>query len=881
MATPSMVIRIAATVAELRKNLAEGANSIETTAAALKRMEKSFSGDRILADANAMTAAVHNLGGASKLTEAEQARVNRAVTEAIAKYRALGQQAPPDMIRLAQETAKVGHATDDAAKKTSLWSGMLRSIGPAIAAAFSIGAIKAFATDLMDTADSLIKMREKTGISVEGLQQLEAAAIQGGNTLDEVTAAISKMQVNLAGGDKGVVHALRLVGLSIGDLRALKPEDQFTTIAAAIQKVQDPADQAKLRMLLFGKAGNEIAGTLNQDFASIAASAVGMSTHTAEALDSAGDRLAQWWKDIKAASANFIVSAVDAATLAPTALQIVLADLEAKMYASLARISGAISKVTFGQASHAWAADAHHFQLAAEAAGEKAKDLGRRLLDMQADMVASAASTRVAVRPLLDFGDGAGKAKKAAEDFTVTIDQLTVAVPEFRTKVLQLLPTLDEMEAAFRKNDVAAGKFIDDLIKGLPKIPQETEPQLKKAGFSFATFGDIVSAVGAGIGGTAGRIVSAAGSIASAFASGGLWGGIVAGIGAGVGALASLFGKGEGKKVNDLRDAFISAAGGLHALNVRASEAGLSLTSLLRADTVKEYEAAIASLNKAFDVQAAKLEEIASLRGQMADTEAEIARLQASLIPTFDQVNAVLERYGINLDAAGQKVNQLALTDAATKILNDWELIEAAEIDATAALTGMADEISAVVDRALDFGLSVPKNMQPMIESLLQQGLLLDENGERITDISGLRWGEAVKTQADIIEDAILSLKDTLNEFIDRLAALTGVGQRVSDDLDRSFRTAPWENWRSPEWPDLRGENTGLGGGGKWESVALSGPAAAGAFSARSGGVSVSGGGGSSAPIQITVISQLDGREVARNQIKHLPSALSLAGARG
>jgi len=32
------------------------------------------------------------------------------------------------------------------------------------------------------------------------------------------------------------------------------------------------------------------------------------------------------------------------------------------------------------------------------------------------------------------------------------------------------------------------------------------------------------------------------------------------------------------------------------------------------------------------------------------------------------------------------------------------------------------------------------------------------------------------------------------------------------------------------------------------------------------------------APITINVISHLDGREVARNQIKHIPRALALAG---
>ena len=35
---------------------------------------------------------------------------------------------------------------------------------------------------------------------------------------------------------------------------------------------------------------------------------------------------------------------------------------------------------------------------------------------------------------------------------------------------------------------------------------------------------------------------------------------------------------------------------------------------------------------------------------------------------------------------------------------------------------------------------------------------------------------------------------------------------------------------------------------------------------------------GSSPPILITIVSQLDGKEVARNQVRYLPNQLALAG---
>jgi len=70
----------------------------------LRRLLEDFSGQRVVAEAARMAEAVERVGGASRLTRDEQTRVNRTVEEAIAKYRALGQQAPQAMLDLASAT---------------------------------------------------------------------------------------------------------------------------------------------------------------------------------------------------------------------------------------------------------------------------------------------------------------------------------------------------------------------------------------------------------------------------------------------------------------------------------------------------------------------------------------------------------------------------------------------------------------------------------------------------------------------------------------------------------------------------------------------------------------------------------------------------------
>jgi len=77
----------------------------------LKRLMEDFSGQKVVVEAQRMAEAVQRIGGASKLTEGEQRRVNASVTEALAKYKALGQEAPAHLVKLQTETAKVEKVT--------------------------------------------------------------------------------------------------------------------------------------------------------------------------------------------------------------------------------------------------------------------------------------------------------------------------------------------------------------------------------------------------------------------------------------------------------------------------------------------------------------------------------------------------------------------------------------------------------------------------------------------------------------------------------------------------------------------------------------------------------------------------------------------------
>ncbi len=91
------------------KTLDSGAGNVQGS---LNRLADAFSGRKMIQDATLAAEAINQIGGASVLTENEQAKVNAKVQEAIEKYQVLGQQAPQALIDLADATKQTASSTE-------------------------------------------------------------------------------------------------------------------------------------------------------------------------------------------------------------------------------------------------------------------------------------------------------------------------------------------------------------------------------------------------------------------------------------------------------------------------------------------------------------------------------------------------------------------------------------------------------------------------------------------------------------------------------------------------------------------------------------------------------------------------------------------------
>jgi len=188
------------------------------------------------------------------------------------------------------------------------------------------GAAKAFAS----TGDALAKMSKRTGVSVEALSELGFAAGRSGTSMEGLETGLRRMQrviVDAATGSKEAKDALALLGLSVADLSALAPEDQFKLIADRLAAIPNPTLRAAAAMEIFGRSGTDLLPLVEKGAAGIAALqeearrlGLTISTREARAAEAFNDVLGDLWTTVR--RGVFAVGAALAPTLSDLAVRI-------------------------------------------------------------------------------------------------------------------------------------------------------------------------------------------------------------------------------------------------------------------------------------------------------------------------------------------------------------------------------------------------------------------------------------------------------------------------------------------------------------------------------------------------------------------------------
>jgi len=768
----SLIVRIGAQDTEIQKALASIGEKAKSLDADLKKLGGSALGSQAQKSLETMRSTIDQvtqaqqrlaeratfaargleaMGGASRLTDTQLKQVNKTLQDGISAYAALGKEPPAVLRRLADETKNASTATEG-------WKTSLRGLAGAIAAAFTIQQVVSFGRELLRMGDDIVRTADRTGLLTDEVQKLSFIAKQSGNSLDELVGAIGQMQNRLASGDKSAVAAVNALKISFQELRAAGPYQQLQLIADAVGKIEDPAGRAQLAMDLFGRTGIAILPTLTSEFKKLGDEAPRMSHNTVVALDQAGDALDKFQLQIKvfaAESYNFLGRAFDQFSIATLNLTASLLDVGANLVAMGAKIPG-VTRVFPGLNK-----EIQDTRDRAQFARDAAQQLGT--------MTTTAGTEARKATPLFTaLGDSIGGTGKATSHAADELQRWNEKVAAASGSIRGFQHELDLMH--FQMRQVAE---IESRVFANRAAPPITSPNLVNVGGArdFSGGGTGPSALPTGpitgpgvfdgvkaslnafketwldFGKVSNGVMTGFVEGLGHMLSGGVMTLVTKGIDLLIGGIKKLFGASEeSKKVSPLRDAFFAAAGGLDVLNPKVLQLTGNLKAVedvFKAKTVNDYNAAIQRLNTILGSQDQAMQEL----------------------------DAAVQKYGFSIDELGPKFAQQKLNEQQGQLLKEWKLLNTAVSDQNVLLTKTKDSFQDVVTAALKSGTTISEELQDPIQRLADMGLLVDENGNKLTDLSRLKFG-SLDSEFATLTRAINNLTRALGGAVDEADAL-------------------------------------------------------------------------------------------------------------
>lgn len=741
-----------------------------------------------------------------------------------------------------ESTERTDGAMGGATRQTDAWrDAILRYV--------SAGAVIQAMRKTGEWADRINDVHEATGLSKTSLQQWDIIARQNGTTLDNVARAAQRLGADLVQGDKSVVAGVQKLGFEVEDLLGMDPDARFRAVASAIGGIEDPALRAAAAEEVMKRAGidlitvmQEIARGADRDAPALADAWIDAGVIVQRSFDAMIEKSKQVGMAfllLPTVVSNWTQGWADATNMALFGGRNVLtgnvSDRLRREFALPTPQSDvgndgldneAIVRRIFGGAAPGLA-------MPDFAAVERELTDSTKALITARRNAAPPTELNAEIEGLL--------ARSATNAWSVQARGMNfVGAPGWRPFENPQLLTQDLQTTGWQPpwapyaGTVGMNASGASGGAGLGGFMSGRGGQALGMGLGMLTqFLPGLSRTGSSVGSTAGSMIGmlAGGPLAPIL---GPIGGLVGGL------FGKLFGPSEKDKTKDARNSFIEQFGGMGELTRIAGESGFSLDKFFSATKVKDFEAEVRKLNAAWDahnekVRAAEqvildanlafqplleqaidlgvrlpeslrlgIESLIEMGGLTGDTAALFAQLTGQTEVDFRLMQETAQRYGVDLAALGPAFQSARLHDAARTIIDDFDILVENGTDVGTVLFGMQDEISALVQESIRFGVDIPANMQPWIEELMRANLLTDENGELITDLSGLSFSAPIVSQYQ-------QIIDKLQELIDRL---TGPLQAAIADIPRNVDINVNANYSGPDLPEINGGPERLSRGG-------------------------------------------------------------------
>jgi hypothetical protein len=258
--------------------------------------------------------------------------------------------------KLGQTERAIGGVTSAADKATSTQKAHADSIGAAVLKYNLIEKGVRLVTDSLtsgaraaaEQASTYQDLANKTGLSLQALQLYNVIAKESGSSVENYANAIFRLGANIEKVKKptdAVAQGISELGLSFDAVRAMRPEQQFETIASALSKQESAQERNRLGILLFGRTYGEIAKGVDMDVAKVRDQIVFSSDAQIQALDRMGDMFSRWGTQISTLFQQQLgqmwIDLENFVSLAPRAfndLQLIIPKAIASVVASIAGI---------------------------------------------------------------------------------------------------------------------------------------------------------------------------------------------------------------------------------------------------------------------------------------------------------------------------------------------------------------------------------------------------------------------------------------------------------------------------------------------------------------------------------------------------------------
>lgn len=941
-------IKFTASAKDALSEIEKYENKIVATAQTVDKYAASLGGGKILAQANNWVAAVDKIGGATRLTAAEQDKVNGVLDQAIQKYLALGKTAPTAMTDLYNATKKLPPVTESWADSvTKSAAGYLAGMATFETVKRIIGGTVAFLQESVTAAaeaqaamSRLETAMRTSGVATDGNRQafkalademqrttvyeddqivaLEAMATQLGVLPSQMEGAV-KAAANLASGlGVDLETAMRMIvkannesytafsklGIAIDETRAkaeglpyILEQINAGLGGQAAAEVETYAGQLKQLANEWGNLKEQIGNLVVAN--GLLADSLGGVT---DLLRGANAATVTWGNTISVVAAMALrgglpsvveellrLGKVPPPTLDPKGIS----DGAMAMRKALDGVNESLDTL-LKKAKDQAAKDLEVAEKAAERAAEAIRQFNASMRGM--DALPTWVKINSAIKetpPLLErVGDA--------------IDGIPPMLDRMKNSTEAVLAQMALLDA------VPDWQQIAESIRGVPPLLEEVgqaaegvPPMLKRSATETNdTLGGVIKTMellsrAAEMMGetTTAAILSVGAAVAQGFASGGPVGAWFAG----VGTLISMAQQGQQQAhqlwlqwqadkeqrvqnaIAKYNIAFSSMSDAYQATVLGKQSEDLILTFMALRDATGNEALALAEMAGSVDELVASYQEAGvaipnELQAIIADlntievTQLRIADLQAQLasrqVMDWKKAEELIVKYGGTLDNLGQQFTAAKQAASWAEVWDDWQTLIDMGGDVGGVLVSMKDEIGVLVSESQRIGTEIPEQFKPLIEELIRTGQLFDSTGEQITDIGQLKFGAPLLSEVDKIIAKIDELIEALTgHLIPAIGAIPG-SVRINVGYD-------YEAYQPPEEGGFTGEHSyargGVGDFGSGTLAMLHGREAIVPLD-RASGVSLG------QPVTITVISQLDGREVARNQVRYLPTQLTLAG---